>query len=84
MGEIKRAQELRIDEFSLQKVKESHETTLRLTSDMQEMKEQMNSMNASGEFQEVGSNHSGRLVVLFSVNQQRFQDLVPCWVATNA
>ena len=27
MGEMKRAQELRVDEFSVQKVRESHETT---------------------------------------------------------
>ena len=32
-----------------------------LTSQTQEMKEQMNSMSDSGEFQEVESNHSGRL-----------------------
>ena len=34
---------------------------------MQEMQEQMNSMNASGEFQEVGSNHSGRLSYFFQL-----------------
>ena len=43
MGELKRAQELRVDESSV------------------EMQEQMNCMNDSGEFQEVESNHSGRL-----------------------
>ena len=47
--------------FSVQKLRESHETIQRLTSQMQEMQEQMNSMNDSGEFQEVESNHSGRL-----------------------
>ena len=31
MGEMKRAQELRVDEFSVQKFRESHETTQRLT-----------------------------------------------------
>ena len=61
MGEMKRAQELRVDEFSVQKLRESHETIQRLTSQMQEMQEQMNSMNDSGEFQEVVPNHSGRL-----------------------
>ena len=60
MGEMKRAQELRVDEFSVQKLRESHETIGRLTSQMQEMQEQMNSMNDSREFQEVESNHSGR------------------------
>ena len=58
---MKRAQELRVDEFSAQKLRDSHETIQRLTSQMQEMQEQMNSMNHSGEFQEVESNYSGRL-----------------------
>ena len=61
MGEMKRAQELRVDEFFVQKLRESHEAIQRLASRMQEMQEQMNSMNDSGEFQEVESNHSGRL-----------------------
>ena len=61
MGEMKRAQELRVDEFSVQKVKESHETIEMLTSQMQQMQEQMNSVNDSGEFQEVESNCRGRL-----------------------
>ena len=61
MGEMKRAQELRVDEFSVQELRESHETIQRLTSQMKEMQEQMSSMNDSGEFQEVESNHSGRL-----------------------
>ena len=50
MGEMKRAQEPRVHEFSVQKLRESHETMGRLTSQMQEMQEQMNSMNDSGEF----------------------------------
>ena len=61
MGEMKKAQEQRVDEFSFQKLRESHDTIQRLTSQMQEMQEQMNSMNDSGEIQEVESNHSGRL-----------------------
>ena len=51
MGEMKRAQELRVDEFSVQKLRESHETIRRLTSQLQD----------SGEFQEVESNYSVRL-----------------------
>ena len=59
---MKRAQEQRNDEFSVQNFfTESHDTIWRLTSQMQEIQEQMNSMNDSGEFQEVESNHSGRL-----------------------
>ena len=56
MGEVKRAQELRVDEFSVQKWRESHDTIQRLT-----LQEQMNSMNDSGEFQGVESNYSGRM-----------------------
>ena len=61
MGEMKRAQELRVDELSVQKLRESRETIQRLISQLQEMQEHVNSMNDSGEFQEVESNHSGRL-----------------------
>ena len=61
MGEMKRAQELRVDEFSVQKLRERHDTIQRLTSRLQEMQEQINSLNDSGEYQEVGSNYSGRL-----------------------
>ena len=61
MGEMKRAQELRVDEFSVQKLRESHETIQKLTSQKHEKQEQMNSMTDSGEFQEVESNISGRL-----------------------
>ena len=62
LGVMTRAQELRVDEFSVQKLRESHETIQRLTSQLQSMQEQMNSMSDSGEFQEVESNHSGRFV----------------------
>ena len=61
VGEMKRAQELRVDEVSVQKLSENHETFQKLTSQLQEMQEQMNSMNDSGEFQEVESKYSGRL-----------------------
>ena len=61
IGEMWRAQELRVDDFSVQKVKENHETIQKVTSQLQEMQEQMNSMNDTGEFQEVATNYSGRL-----------------------
>ena len=61
MGEMKRGQERRIDEVSVQKLRENHETTQKLTSQLQEMQDQMNSVCDSGEFLEVESNHSGRL-----------------------
>ena len=61
MGEMKRAQEQRIDEVSVQKLRENHETIQQLTSQLQQMQEQMNSMSDSGDFQDVESNSSGRL-----------------------
>ena len=56
-GEMKRAQELRVDEFSVQKLRESHETIQSLTSQVQDLQERMNYLNDSGEFQEVESNY---------------------------
>ena len=56
---MKRAQELRVDEFSVQKLRESHEIIQRLTSQVQELQERMNYLNTSGGFHEVGSNFSG-------------------------
>ena len=61
MGEMRRAQEPRVDEVSVQMLRESLETIQKLTSKLQEMQEEMNSMDDSGEFQEVESNHSWRL-----------------------
>ena len=61
MVENQRAQELRVDEVSAQKLKENHDTIQQLTSQLQQMQEQMNSMNDSGDFQDVESNYSGRL-----------------------
>ena len=57
---MKRAQELRVDEASVQKI-QNHETFQQLTSQLQQMQGQMNSMNISGEFQDTESNHCGRL-----------------------
>ena len=56
MGEIKRAHEQRVDEFSVQKLRGSHETIQRLTSQVQESQDRMNYLKYSGEFQEVESN----------------------------
>ena len=61
MGEMKRAQELRVDEVSVLKWGENHETVQQLTSQLQQMQEQMNFMNDSGEFHEVEWDYSGRL-----------------------
>ena len=61
MGEIQRAQELREDEVSVQKLRENHETIQQLTSQLQRVQELMNSMNDSGDFQDVESKFCGRL-----------------------
>ena len=61
MGAIKRAQEQRIDEVSVQKLRENQGTIQQLTSQLQQMQEQMNSTNCSGEFKDIESNYSGRL-----------------------
>ena len=60
MGEMKRAQELRVDEFSVQKLRESHDTTQKLTSQIQELQERVNCMNDTGESQDVEANYSGK------------------------
>ena len=72
-----------LTKVSEQKLRESHETKERLTSQLQDVQEQTNSLNDSGEFKDVESNHSGRFITI-PVNLQRFQVLVPCWAATNA
>ena len=56
MEELKRAQEMRVDEFSVQKLRESSATIQQLTSQMQELQERVNYMNDSRE-----SNYSGKL-----------------------
>ena len=48
MGELKRAQELRVDDFSMQKLRESHATIQELTSQVQELQERVNCTNDSG------------------------------------
>ena len=50
MGEVKRAQESRVEEFSVQKFRESHDTIQRLTSQVQEIQDRMNCLNDPGEF----------------------------------
>ena len=47
---LKRAQEMRIDEFSLNELRESHATIRELASHIQELQERMNYMNDSLNF----------------------------------
>ena len=58
---MKRVQELRVDELSVQNLTQSHETIHRLTSQVQELHERMNYVNASGELHEVESNYNGKI-----------------------
>ena len=59
MGEIKRAQEQRVEEVLVQKLRENHEAIQQLTS--QQMQDLTSSMNDSGDFQDVESKFCGRL-----------------------
>ena len=65
MEELKRAQEMRIDDFSQHTLKASHAAIQELTSQIQEqiqeLQESMNYMNDFREFQDVGSTSSGKL-----------------------
>ena len=54
MGELKRAQELRVDE----KLREGHDTIQKLTSQLQE---RVICMSDSGEFQDKARNYSGKI-----------------------
>ena len=45
----------------MQKLRENHETAQQLTSQLQQMQEQMNSVNDSGDFQDVESKFCGML-----------------------
>ena len=51
--------EIRVDEISVQKLRENHETIQKVSCQLQEMQEQMNSMTDSRELQDVESNCSG-------------------------
>ena len=50
----------RIDEVSVRKLRENHETIQQLTLQLQQMQEQMNSVSDSGDFEDVESYCSGR------------------------
>ena len=52
LGELKRAQEMRIDEFSRHELRESQATFHELTSLIQELQDRVNLMNNSREFQD--------------------------------
>ena len=49
---MKRAQEQQVDEFSMQKQRENHETIQQHTFHLKQMQEQVIFMNSSGDFQD--------------------------------
>ena len=57
----KRLRERKLTICRFRKLRENHETIQQLTSQLQQMQEQMNSKIDSGDFQDVESNYSGRL-----------------------
>ena len=59
MEELKSAQEMRVDEFSIHKLKETHATIQKLTSQRQELQEKMNCDSKA--FQDIESICSGKL-----------------------
>ena len=58
---MKRAQELRVDEFSVQKSTESRGTIQKLTSQIQELQERVNCRNDSRESQGIESNYCAKI-----------------------
>ena len=73
MGEMKRAPELQVDEFYKLRLRESHETKQRLTSQVQELPEKMNYLNDSGEFQE------GAVLLLWLAHTNGFRHQGHAW-----
>ena len=61
LEKMKRAQKQQVDEISIQNLCENHETTLQLTSQLQQLPEQLSSVNSSGEFQDIETKYCGRL-----------------------
>ena len=59
---MKRAQEMRIDEFSRHELRESEATFQELTSQIVELQDRVNFMNDSREFQDVESICSGKII----------------------
>ena len=57
-------QEMRIDDFSRNELRESHATMQELTSQIRELQERMNFMNDSRKFQDMESICSGKLFLV--------------------
>ena len=84
MREMKRAHELRVDEVSLQKLRENHETIQKLTSQFQDnAKNRWILWIIRENFKKWNQITVGDCLT-FPVSLQWFQVLFPCWAATNA
>ena len=59
MAELKRVQELRIDEFSIRRLIENQDTINELTARIQELQNEVNCMNDSRDFKDAESVRSG-------------------------
>ena len=59
VGEMKKVQEMRIDEFSRKGLRKSHATIQEFTSQVQKLQERMNDMSDSQEFQDIAPVCSG-------------------------
>ena len=59
MEELKRVQELRIEEFSMRRLIENQDTINELTTRIRELQNEVNCMNDSRDFKDAGSVRSG-------------------------
>ena len=82
--EMKRVQEMRTDEFSRQQLRGSQNTINELTSQIQELQDQVDFMNDPREFREVESVCSGIFSHVSRIRLQWLQVLVVCLAATKA
>ena len=83
MGDMKRAQELRVDEVSVQKLRENHEQCSSSLLSCRKCKNGWILWMTQENFKKWNQISVGDCLT-FGVSLQWFQVLVPCWVATNA
>ena len=83
MGDMKRAQELRVDEVSVQKLRENHEQCNSSLLSCRKCKNGWILWMTQENFKKWNQISVGDCLT-FLVSLQWFQVLVPCWVATNA
>ena len=82
--ELKRAQEMRIDDFSMQKLRESHATIQELTSQIQEFAGKSDLYERLQRISRCRIDLQWTNYPTFPVDRQSCQALVPCRAATKA